>query len=85
MCYSTETRTLVDMAGYLPFFATFRVTTHEAEALGAFSLVPIIEHGPDSLQVFLPVDNDETSQVSEVFEFLFTVDILTVNPGRAAS
>ena len=73
------------MAGNFPFFATFSVTTHEAEALGAFSLVPIIEHGPDSLQVFLPVDNDETSQVSEVFEFLFTVDILTVNPGRAAS
>ena len=73
------------MAGNFPFFATFSVTTHEADALGAFSLVPRIEHGPDSLQVFLPVDNDETSQVSEVFEFLFTVDILTVNPGRAAS
>ena len=73
------------MAGNFPFFATFSVTTHEADALGAFSLVPIIEHGPDSLHVFLPVDNDETSQVSEVFEFLFTVDILTVNPGRAAS
>ena len=78
-------RSLVDIAGYLPFFATFSVTTHEADALGALSLVPTIEHGPDSLHVFFPVDNDETSQVSEVFEFLLTADILTVNPGRAAS
>jgi hypothetical protein len=73
------------MAGYLPFFATFRVTTHEAEALGAFSFVPTTEHGPDSLQVFFPVDNDEMSQVSVVFEFLFTVDFFTVKPGRAVS
>ena len=61
MCYSTETRTLVDMAGYLPFFATFRVTTHEAEAFGDFNLVPTMEHGPVSLHVFFPVDNDEIS------------------------
>jgi hypothetical protein len=73
------------MAGYLPFFATFRVTTHEAAALGAFNLVPTMAHGPVSVHVFFPVDNDETSQVSGVFEFFFTIDFLTVKPGRAAS
>ena len=71
------------MAGNFPFFATFSVTTHEADALGAFSLVPIIEHGPDSLQVFFPDEIDETSQTSEVFEFFFTTDFFTVKPGRA--
>ena len=59
--------------------------TQDAEALGAFSLVPIIEHGPDSLQVFFPVDTDDTSQVSVVFEFFFTIDFFTVKPGRAVS
>ena len=85
MCYSTETRTLVDMAGYLPFFATFRVTTHEAEAFGDFNLVPTMEHGPVSLHVFFPVDNDEISHDKGVVEAFFTVDFLTVKPGRAAS
>ena len=73
------------MAGNFPFFATFRVTTQDAEALGAFSLVPTIEHGPDSLQVFFPVDNDETSHVSGVVELFLTIDFLTVKPGRASS
>jgi hypothetical protein len=44
-----------------------------------------MEHGPDSLQVFFPVDTDEMSQVSVVFEFFFTVDFFTVKPGRAVS
>ena len=83
MCYSTATRSLVAIAGYLPFFATFRVTTHEAEALGALSFVPTIEQGPDSLQVFVPVDMDETSHDSGVFDFFFTTDCFTVKPGRA--
>ena len=83
MTYSTATRNLVDIAGYLPFFATFSVTTHEAEALGALSFVPTIEQGPDSLQVFVPVDMDETSHDSGVCEFLLTSDFCTVKPGRA--
>ena len=78
-------RTVVDIAGNLPFFATFSVTTHEAEALGALSFVPTIEHGPDSLHVLLPVDMDETSHDSGVFEFFFTTDFFTVKPGRATN
>ena len=85
MCYSTATRSLVDMAGYLPFFATFRVTTHEAEALGALSFVPTMEQGPDSLHVFFPVEMDETSHDSGVCEFLLTSDFCTVKPGRATN
>jgi len=83
MCYSTATRNLVDIAGYLPFFATFSVTTHEAEALGALSFVPTIEHGPDSLHVLVPVDMDEMSHDSGVFEIFLTTDFFTVKPGRA--
>ena len=83
MTYSTATRNLVDIAGYLPFFATFRVTTHEAEALGALSFAPTMEQGPDSLHVFFPVDIDETSHDSGVLEFFFTTDFFTVKPGRA--
>lgn len=78
-------RTVVDIAGNLPFFATFSVTTHEAEALGALSFVPSIEHGPDSLHVLLPVDNDDTRRDNKVREFFFTVELFTVNPGRAAN
>ena len=73
------------MAGYLPFFATFRVTTHEAEAFGAFNLVPEIEHGPVSLHVFFPVDNEEISHDKRVVDLFFTIDFFTVKPGRAAS
>lgn len=83
MTYSTAMRSLVDMAGNVPFFATFSVTTHEAAALGAFSFVPTMEHGPDSLHVFFPVDTDKTSHDSTVFEFFFTTDFFTVKPGRA--
>ena len=83
-CYLTVTRSLVDMAGYLPFFATFRVTTHEAAALGAFSFVPTMEHGPDSPHFFTPVEIDETSHDSGVIEFFFTTVFFTVKPGRAA-
>lgn len=85
MCYSTEMRTLVDIAGYLPFLATFSVTRHVAGAFGATNFAPTMEHGPDSLHVFLPVDSDETSHVSAVFDFLLTVVFLTVKPGRAAN
>ena len=81
----TVTLNLVDMAGYLPFFATLRVTTQEAEAFGAFNLVPTTTHGPDSLHVFFPVDNDEISHDKGVVEAFFTIDFLTVKPGRAAS
>ena len=73
------------MAGYLPFFATFRVTTQEAEAFGAFNLVPEIEHGPVSLHVFFPVDNEEISHDRGVVDLFFTIDFFTVKPGRAAS
>ena len=83
--YLTVTLNLVDMAGYLPFFATLSVTTHEAEAFGAFSLVPTRAHGPVSLHVFAPVDNDESNHDKGVEEPFFTVDFLTVKPGRAAS
>ena len=83
--YLTVTRNLVDMAGYLPFFATLRVTTQEAEAFGAFNLVPTTTHGPDSLQVFAPVDKDDSNHDKGVDEPFFTVDFLTVKPGRAAS
>ena len=76
-------RSLVDIAGYLPFFATFSVTTQEAAAFGAFSFVPIMEQRPDSLHVFFPVDMDETSHESGVFEFFCTTDFFTVKPGRA--
>jgi hypothetical protein len=70
------------MAGYFPFFATFRVTTQEAEAFGAFNLVPEIEHGPVSLHVFFPVDKEEISHDNEDFDPFFTCDFFTVNPGR---
>ena len=73
------------MAGYLPFFATLSVTTHEAEAFGAFSLVPTRAHGPVSVHVFFPVDNEEISHDKGVVAPFFTVDFLTVKPGRAAS
>ena len=76
---------MVDIAGYLPFFATFSVTTHEVAALGAFNFVPTIEQGPDSLQVFFPVDNDEMSHNNGVVEFFFTVDLFTMKPGRAVN
>ena len=56
--------------------------THEAAALGAFSFVPTIEHGPVSLQVFFPVDNDEISHDNEDVDPFFTTDFFTVNPGR---
>ena len=85
MCYSTEMRTWVDMAGYLPFFATFKVIRHEVAVLGALSSVPTMEHAPDSLQLFFPVDTEDRSHDSGVFEFFFTTDFLTVKPGRAAS
>ena len=83
--YFTVTLNLVDMAGYLPFFATLSVTTHEAEAFGAFSLVPTRAHGPASLHVFFPVDNDDSNHDKGVEEPFFTIDFLTVKPGRAAS
>ena len=83
--YLTAIRNLVDMAGYLPFFATLRVTTQEAEAFGAFNLVPTMEHGPDSLQVFAPFDKEESNHDKGVVEPFFTIDFLTVKPGRAAS
>ena len=85
MRYSTEMRTLVDISGYLPFFETFSVTTHEAEPFGAFSLVPTMAHGPDSLQVFFPVDNDETSDDKRVDDAFLTTDFFTIKPGRTAS
>ena len=81
--YSTETSSLVDITGNFPFFATFSVTTHEADALGAFSLVPIIDHGPDSLHVFFPDEIDEISHDNGMFEFFLTTDFFTVKPGRA--
>ena len=55
------------------------------DAFGAFSFVPTMTHGPVSLHVFFPVDNDETSQVSGTCEFLLTIVFLTRKPGRAAS
>ena len=70
------------MAGNFAVFATFSRTTHEPEAEGAFSLVPTIEHGPVSLHVFFPVDNDEISQDNEEVDLFFTSDFFTVNPGR---
>jgi hypothetical protein len=73
------------MAGYLPFFATFSVTTHEAEAFGAFSLVPTMTHGPVSLHVFFPVDKEVISHDKGVMAPFFTIDFFTVNPGRATS
>ena len=83
--YLTVTRSLVDMAGYVPFFATFRVMTHEAAALGALSFVPTIEHGPVSLQVFFPVEMDEISQDNGELDPFFTTDFFTMKPGRAVS
>ena len=70
------------MAGNFAVLATFSRTTHEPEDLGAFSLVPTIEHGPVSLHVFLPVDNDEISHDNEDFDPFFTCDFFTMNPGR---
>ena len=49
------------------------------------SLVPTMEQGPDSLHVFLPVDNDDTIRDNRVREFFLTVELFTVNPGRAVS
>lgn len=83
--YLTVTFSWVDMAGYLPFFATFRVIRHEVAVLGALSSVPTMEHAPDSLQLFFPVDTEDRSHDNGVFEFFFTTDFLTVKPGRAAS
>jgi hypothetical protein len=42
-------------------------------------------HGPDSLQVFFPVDNDETSDDKRVDDAFFTTDFFTIKPGRTAS
>jgi hypothetical protein len=86
ICYSfylTATRSLVDIAGYLPFFATFKVTTHEAAALGAFSFVPTMKHGPVSFHVFLPFDTLVRRRDKRVDDFFATVDFFTVKPGRA--
>ena len=85
MTYSTAMRTVVDIDGNLPFFATLSVTRHEARAFGALSLVPTMKHGPDSLHVLLPVYNDDTRRDNRVREFFLTVELFTVNPGRAAS
>jgi hypothetical protein len=60
------------------------VTVHEAAALGATNFDPTIKQGPDSLQVFFPVDIEERSPVRVVFELFFTDDFFTVKPGRAA-
>ena len=83
--YLTVTLNLVDMAGYLPFFATLRVTTQEADAFGAFNLVPTMAHGPVSVHVFFPVDIEEINHDKGEFDPFFTSDFFTVNPGRAVS
>ena len=47
--------------------------------------MPTMEQGPDSLQVFFPVDIDDKSHDKGVLEFFLTVDFFTVKPGRAVS
>ena len=74
--------TFVDIAGYFDVFATFNVRTHFPALVGATNREEEIEHGPDSDQVFLPLEMVFTSPVREVFDFFVTVVFRTLNPGR---
>lgn len=73
------------MAGYFDVFATFRVRTHLPDFVGATNRLVLIEHGPLSDHVFLPVEIDRIIQVRGVFDFLATTVFITVNPGRATT
>ena len=77
--------TLVDIAGNFDVFATFKVRTHFPDFEGATSRPALTEHGPDSVQVFLPVETDRTNHVSGVFDLFATTVFKTVNPGRATT
>jgi hypothetical protein len=74
----------VDIAGYFFVFATFSTRRHEVDLLGALSFVPTMEQGPDSLQVFVPVEIDETIDNKEFIDPRFTTVFFIVKPGRAA-
>ena len=71
------------MAGYLVVLATLSVITQVLFFVGATSRDDFIEHGPDSDQVFLPVETLRTKRVRSVFDFFATTVFKTVNPGRA--
>jgi hypothetical protein len=75
---------LVDIAGCFFVFATFRVITHVLFFDGAINREALMEQGPDSDHVFLPVEILRTNPLRRVFEFLETTVFSTRNPGRAA-
>ena len=77
--------TLVDIAGNLDVFATFSVTTHFTDLVGATSRPVLMEHGPDSDHDFLPLEIERTNHVSGVLDFFATRVLRTVNPGRATT
>ena len=71
------------MAGYFLVLATFTVITHVVVFFGAINFVPLILHGPDSDQVFLPVERDDTYHDNGVLLPFFATTFFTVKPGRA--
>jgi hypothetical protein len=75
---------LVDIAGCFFVFATFRVITHVLFFDGAINREALMEQGPDSDHVFLPLEILRTNPLRRVFEFLETTVFSTRNPGRAA-
>lgn len=77
------TFTVVDIFGYDPDRATVSRRTHDVVRRGATRRPAEIEHGPDSLQVFLPRDGVVTIDVNTVRDPFFTADLFTLNPGRA--
>jgi hypothetical protein len=77
--------TRVDIAGYFLVFATLRERRHVVFLFGATSFPRTIAHGPDSFQVFLPVDTLVRRRDKDVDDFFATSLFLMVNPGRAES
>lgn len=61
------------------------MTEHVVLRFGATKRPDEMEHGPDSRQVFFPLDGVERNEVSVVRLPRFTTDRLTVNPGRATT
>lgn len=76
--------TCVDIAGNFEVFATFSVTLHAVDFVGATKREETMEHGPDSDHVFLPFETVLTNQDNGVFDFFATVVFITAKPGRTA-
>ena len=77
--------TLDDIAGYFDVVATYKVRMHFPTFVGATRRDAAMEQGPDSDQVFLPLERERTNDVSGVFDFFATTVFSTVNPGLATT